>query len=89
VKKSSSWILYILRCGDGSFYTGITNRLDHRLKAHEKGLASRYTRSRLPVRLIYRKACRSRSDALKKEWAVKLLSREKKERLIFFKESIP
>ena len=82
MKKASSWVLYILKCRDGSFYTGVTNRLDFRLKAHKEGLASRYTRSRLPVSLVYREACKNRSEALRKEWAVKALTREKKKQLI-------
>lgn len=73
------WRVYILKCGDGSFYTGITNDLERRLENHNNGCASRYTRSRLPVRLIFQEPCRSRGDALKKELAIKQLSRAQKE----------
>ncbi|MBN2206610.1 MAG: GIY-YIG nuclease family protein [Candidatus Aminicenantes bacterium] len=76
------WFLYILRCGDGSFYTGITNDIERRLKAHQDGKASRYTRTRRPVDLVYREACGGRSLALARECAVKALSRERKEKLI-------
>ena len=76
------WTLYILRCGDGSLYTGITSDLVKRLKEHSLGKASRYTRSRLPVRLVYREARRGRSSALKREYRIKQWPRAKKEGLI-------
>jgi len=53
VPYTSRWLVYLLRCSDGSLYTGITNDLPKRLKAHATGQASRYTRSRLPVSLAY------------------------------------
>lgn len=80
--KDGTWILYILRCEDGSFYTGITNDLERRLNQHRDGRASRYTRSRRPVKIVYSESCKSRSHALKRESAVKLLSRKEKETLI-------
>ncbi|MBI3811115.1 MAG: GIY-YIG nuclease family protein [Nitrospirae bacterium] len=79
--KIGSWTFYILRCSDGSFYAGITNDLDRRLNQHRDGRASRYTRSRRPVSIIYRESCESRSHALKRECAVKALSRKEKEKL--------
>ena len=87
-KKKSKWHLYILKCGDGTLYTGITNDLARRLKQHNDGSASRYTRSRLPVKLIYEESCRSRSHALKKELAVKSLTRQEKDKYIRRKKSI-
>jgi predicted GIY-YIG superfamily endonuclease len=80
--KDRPWILYILRCEDGSFYTGITNDLERRLNQHRDGQASRYTRSRRPVKIVYSESCAGRSDALKRESAVKVLSRKEKEALI-------
>src|SRR4030095_8132114 len=80
--KENGWFLYILRCSDGSFYAGITNDLARRLTQHRDGRASRYTRSRRPVRIVYDESCASRSDALKKESAVKALSRKEKETLV-------
>jgi len=77
--KNKSWFLYILRCSDSSFYAGITNDLARRLIQHRNGRASRYTRSRRPVKIVYDESCSSRSDALKKEYAVKALSRKEKE----------
>ncbi len=78
----SRWLVYILRCSDGSLYTGITNDLPKRLKAHAAGKASKYTRSRLPVRLAYSEPQRSKSVALKREAAIKRLRRAGKERLV-------
>lgn len=76
------WLVYMLRCRDGSLYTGITNDLDRRLAAHAAGTASRYTRSRLPVKLVYREPQDGRSPALKREAAIKRLERRRKEQLI-------
>lgn len=70
--------MYILRCRDGSLYTGITNDLTKRLKAHAVGKASKYTRSRLPVQLVYEEPRRSRSSALKREVEIKKLPRSRK-----------
>ncbi len=78
-KRIDSWYLYVLACSDDSWYTGITNNLARRLKQHANGSASRYTRSRRPIKLVYQELCRSRSDALKKEYAFKSLTRAKKE----------
>ncbi len=86
-KKKSKWFLYILKCGDGTLYTGITNDLARRVRQHNDGSASRYTRSRLPVKLVYRESCRGRSHALKKEFAVKSLSRNEKEEYIITSKS--
>jgi putative endonuclease len=78
-RQTGIWYLYILACRDGTLYTGITNDLTRRIEMHGKGTASKYTRSRRPVRMIHKEACRSLSDALKKEAAVKRLTRSKKE----------
>ena len=80
-RSNSCWLVYLLRCSDGSLYTGITNDLPKRLKAHAAGKASRYTRSRLPVTLAYTEPQRSKSAALKREAAIKRLRRAEKERL--------
>jgi predicted GIY-YIG superfamily endonuclease len=81
------WVLYIIKCRDGTLYTGITNNLARRVKQHNDGSASRYTRSRLPVKLVYQESCRGRSQALKKEFAVKSLSRKGKEEYILTSKS--
>ncbi len=78
-KTSKQWFLYILKCRDGTLYTGITNNLARRLKQHSKGTASRYTRSRLPVRMLFQEPCCGKSEALRKEYAMKALTRKQKE----------
>lgn len=77
-----AWFVYILRCGDGSLYTGCTNDLPRRLEAHQSGRGAKYTRSRLPVALVYREATADRSAALRREAAVKRLTRRQKLALI-------
>jgi predicted GIY-YIG superfamily endonuclease len=81
-KGFEKWSLYILRCCDGSFYTGITNNLDRRFKMHQAGKASRYTRTRGPVEMLYSETCGDRSSALIRECEVKEWPRAKKEALI-------
>lgn len=68
----------MLRCADGSVYTGITNDSERRLEAHRRGRASRYTRSRLPVSLIFTEAHPDRASALRREAAIKKLRRAEK-----------
>ena len=77
-----SWFVYILRCADGSLYTGITNDLPRRLAQHNAGTASRYTRSRLPVALVYQEVQPNKSIALKRELVIKALYRQDKEALV-------
>ena len=78
----ATWYLYILRCGDGTLYTGITTDVEKRLEAHRTGKGAKYTRGRGPLELAYRENCGSHSEALKREAAVKKLPREQKETLI-------
>jgi predicted GIY-YIG superfamily endonuclease len=84
-----NWSLYILKCCDGSLYTGISNNIDRRFLAHQEGKASRYTRTRRPVALVYREECGSRSQALTRECAVKTLSRPRKDALILTSPAAP
>lgn len=79
---SSTWFVYLIRCADHSLYTGITNNLDRRCAQHNRGTASRYTRSRLPVRLVYHEQVTSKSAALKRELQIKALTRQAKEQLM-------
>jgi putative endonuclease len=75
--------VYILRCSDDTFYTGISSDIEKRLKEHNgspKG--AKYTRSRRPVELIYREKCETKGEALKRESAIKKLSRKQKEKLV-------
>ena len=76
------WVLYILECADGTLYTGITDDLPRRFRAHCAGRGAKYTRGRGPLQLRYREACGSHSDALRREYAVKQMKREEKLRLI-------
>ena len=76
------WFLYIIRCIDKTLYTGITKDLDRRFKMHNDGKASRYTRTRRPVKLVYKESCSSRVQALVRECKIKAFSKEKKERLV-------
>lgn len=74
--------VYLLRCGDGSLYTGIAKDLDRRLAQHHAGSASRYTRSRLPVALVWSRETGSWGDALREEIRIKALPRSAKEALV-------
>ena len=73
---------YILRCGDGTLYTGWTNDLEERLRTHKAGKGSKYTRSRLPVELVYREEFETKEQAMSREWHLKRLTRQEKLRLI-------
>lgn len=76
------WCVYILRCGDGTLYTGMTDDFPRRLEQHRSGKGAKYTRGRAPLEPVYREDCASRPEALKREYAIKRLSREKKLALI-------
>jgi putative endonuclease len=76
------WCVYMLRCCDGSLYTGATNDLAQRLQVHRSGRGAAYTRSRLPVRLVYAEPAADRSAALRREWALKKLTRSEKVALV-------
>jgi putative endonuclease len=78
-----NYYVYILHCSDDTFYTGISSDIEKRVKEHNgspKG--AKYTRSRRPVKLVYSEVCATKGDALKREIAIKNLSRQQKERLI-------
>ncbi len=77
-----TWTLYILRCGDGSLYTGITTDLNRRLEAHRAGTGAKYTRGRGPLTLVYAELCTDHSQALRRECQIKALTRSEKEALI-------
>jgi putative endonuclease len=76
------WFVYILRCADDSLYTGITTDLDRRARQHNAGSAARYTRCRRPTRIVYHETHANRSLALKREAAIKSLSRRQKTMLV-------
>jgi predicted GIY-YIG superfamily endonuclease len=81
-KPQEKWFPYILRCADDSLYTGITKDVSRRCKQHNAGTGSRYTRGRRPVEVAYQEPQSSHSAALKREFAVKALSRKEKKSLI-------
>jgi predicted GIY-YIG superfamily endonuclease len=77
-----SWKLYILRCGDGTLYTGITTDVEARLETHRAGKGAKYTRGRGPLELVYSEECGTHSEALKRELRIKAMTRDEKERTI-------
>ena len=77
---------YILKCSDGSLYTGWTNGLERRVKAHNAGKGAKYTKSRRPVELVYFEAFSTKQEAMRREWEIKQLSRVEKCKLIQVKE---
>jgi putative endonuclease len=79
---AGGWRVYLLRCGDGSLYAGATNDLPRRVARHAAGKGGRYTRSRLPVVLVYEERVRGRGAALRREAALKRLSRAAKLALV-------
>ncbi|KKS97938.1 MAG: hypothetical protein UV73_C0004G0080 [Candidatus Gottesmanbacteria bacterium GW2011_GWA2_43_14] len=72
------WFVYVLLCGDGSLYTGITDDPSQRLADHKQGKGGRYTRSHQPVEIIYQEKCKSRGEALKREYQIKSWDRQRK-----------
>ena len=74
--------VYILRCGDGSLYTGWTNDLEKRVKAHSSGRGAKYTRTHLPVELVYSEQLDTKEAAMSREWHIKRLSHAEKLRMI-------
>jgi len=76
--EAVSWYVYILRCGDGSLYTGITDDVERRFAAHQAGRGAKYTRGRGPLELVYREEQADKSAALKREIQIKRLTRLQK-----------
>lgn len=76
-----SWYVYMVRCRDNSLYTGSTNDLSRRIQVHNSGKGAKYTKSRLPVTLVYREEYPDKSTALKRECEIKRLTKAKKEQL--------
>lgn len=82
VQQTDQNFVYLLRCADGSLYCGWTTDPQARLAAHNNGTGSKYTRSRLPVKMVYLEPCSNRHEALSREWHIKRLRRAQKEKLI-------
>jgi len=76
------WYTYIVECSDSTYYTGITNNLERRMAQHNSGKGAKYTRGRTPVKLVRSEKYGSRSDATKREYAIKKLSRSEKEEIV-------
>ena len=81
-KGKKDWAVYILRCGDGSLYTGIAKDVQVRLKQHSEGRGATYTRTRLPVTLLYQQQGLTHSEALIREAQIKAMPRSKKQEII-------
>ena len=81
-KGQTDWTVYMLRCSDGSLYTGIAKDVRARVKQHSDGRGAAYTRTRLPVRLLYEEKGLTRSEALIREAQIKAMSRSRKEKII-------
>ena len=73
---------YILRCSDGTLYTGWTNDLEKRIASHNDGTGGKYTRARRPVKLVYHEAFKTKQEAMSREWQIKHMSRADKEKII-------
>ncbi len=73
---------YILECRDGSFYTGWTNNLKKRLRSHNEGRGSKYTKARRPVRLVYYESYGTKQEAMRREYQIKRMTRRQKEKLL-------
>lgn len=80
---------YILECSDGTFYTGWTNDLEKRVKAHNEGKGAKYTKTRRPVTLVYQELFSTKEEAMKREYEIKHWTRKKKEMLIAKKKESP
>jgi putative endonuclease len=76
------WYVYILKCNDETLYTGITNDLSKRVSSHNKGTGAKYTKTRLPVELVYYEEALDRSSASKREYQIKKLSKKDKINLV-------
>ena len=81
-RAKANWWVYLLRCRDGTLYAGITTDPTRRLTQHNAGTASKYTRSRRPVVMVYRERSKTHGDALRRELAIKKLSRAAKDALV-------
>ena len=82
IKMGCIWYVYILKCSDHSFYTGSTNDLCKRVETHNSGKGAKYTRGRLPAKLVYHEECSGKSPAMQREFEIKQCTRRQKEKLI-------
>ena len=73
---------YIVRCSDGTYYTGWTNDIEKRLKTHNEGKGAKYTKTRRPVTLVYYESFQTKEEAMRREWEIKQMKRGEKEKLM-------
>lgn len=73
---------YIVKCSDGTFYTGWTTNIEKRIEVHNSGKGAKYTKSRRPVELVYREEFKTKEEAMRREYEIKQMTRKKKEELI-------
>ncbi len=78
---SKNWSVYMVKCKDNTFYTGVSNNIKHRIEQHNLGKGAKYTRARRPIELVYSEQCQDHSIALKRECAIKKLTRSQKKEL--------
>lgn len=72
---------YIVRCNDGTYYTGWTNDIEKRIKTHNEGKGAKYTKTRRPVTLVYYESFQTKEEAMRREWEIKQMKRGEKEKL--------
>jgi len=89
LESNKNYFVYILLCADDTFYTGYTDDLDKRLKTHNAKKGAKYTRSRTPLKLVYSEKFGTKSEAMKREKAIKKLSRAEKKKLVSFQQPKP
>ncbi len=81
-KEDTMYYIYILECADGTFYTGYTTQVEERVLAHNAKKGAKYTRGRTPVKLVYQESFEEKSEALKREYAIKKMTRKEKVKLM-------
>jgi putative endonuclease len=82
IKREGRYFVYIVKCKDGTYYTGYTNNLENRIYLHNNGKGAKYLKNKLPVKLVYAKEYRYYKNALRRERNIKKMTREQKKRLI-------
>ncbi len=87
-EKKANYYIYILECCDGSYYTGYTTNVEKRLAVHQDGKGAKYTKGRLPLSLVYEESYQTKSEALKREYAIKQLTKSQKKLMIESGEAI-
>lgn len=80
--RAEKWFLYMLKCADTTLYTGVAKDIEKRFKVHSLGKGARYTRARLPLEVVYRETCKSRTDALVREFKIKKWTPKRKRTLV-------